>query len=312
MDISIVITNWNDEKHLQICLESLADCSKTRSVEVIVVDNASTDGSAELVASRFPDVRLIRSRVNLGYPTGVNTGIRASVGDYVFVLNSDIRLLDDCVDRLVDYLDAHTDIGMIGPKILNGDLTHQSSCRYFPTLWNNFCDTSRLTSACKSARWLSGEHMLHFQGDRRVDVDVLVGCFWVLPRRAMEQFGLMDEGFFIYAEDVDWCKRCWAAGWRVVFYPEAQAIHYRGVSTVKKDPVRFAITQQQSVIRYWQKYHGVFGGLAIRGLLFMGTALRFVAVSARYLTQPKLRNEDGTKLRVFSACLGNLMRPSAL
>jgi hypothetical protein len=149
--------------------------------------------------------------------------------------------------------------------------------------------------------------MLYFHGDRTIDVEVLVGCFWTVRRKALDQFGLLDEGFFIYAEDVDWCMRCRKAGWRVVFYSDIQAIHYRGVSTVKKDPIRFSITQQQSVLRFWGKHHGPWGRFSIRLLIFAGTFVRLLATSVSYLMRPGSRAESRIKLSVSQACLRNLL-----
>jgi GT2 family glycosyltransferase len=303
MDISIVILSWNDREHLQECLESLQHCTKSRSLEIIVVDNASTDGSPELVTERFPYVTLIRNPENLGFPKGNNIGVRASKGDYVFLLNSDIKVLDGCIDELADFMDKHSDIGMLGPRILNDDMTLQSSCRRFPTLWNNFCTATGLATLLKESRLFSGEHMRYFKGDRIMDVEVLVGCFWMVRRKALDQFGLLDEGFFIYAEDVDWCKRCWKAGWRVVFFPEAQAIHYRGTSTTKKDPVRFALTQQQSVLRYWQKHHGSLGRVSISCLIFSHLSLRWTATLMKFILGSSPQAETRVRMRVTNACL---------
>jgi GT2 family glycosyltransferase len=309
-DISIVILNWNDRQHMEICLESLQSCTKSRSVEIIVVDNGSSDGSPEMVVERFPEVQLIRNEENIGFPKGNNTGIRASKGRYVFVLNSDIKVLDNCVDALVDYLETHADVGMIGPRILNADLTLQSSCRRFPTLWNNFCSAFGLARIFEGTQFFSGEHMLYFKGDRIVDVDVLVGCFWLVRRAAIDEFGLLDEGFFIYAEDVDWCVRCWKAGWRVVFFPDAQAIHYRGVSTTKKDPVRFALTQQTSVLRYWEKHHGAFGRFAMACLLFGHLLVRWAATIAKGTFGSSRPEEQKTRVQVTKACLRALFSAS--
>ena len=310
MDISVVILNWNDMEYLIECLESLTHCTKNRSMEIIVVDNASTDGSPNAVANRFPDVKLIRNNENLGFPKGNNIGIQASQGKYIYLLNSDIKVLDGCMDALADYMDDNADIGMIGPKILNGDLTHQSSCRRFPTLWNNLCTAIGLASAFKQSKFLSGEHMLYFKGDRILNVDVLVGCFWVVRREALNEFGLLDEGFFIYAEDVDWCKRCWKAGWRVVFFPGAQAIHYQGVSTTKKDPVRFALIQQRSVLRYWKKHHGLMGRLSIKCMTLVHLSIRWGVVWFRYVFQSSLQEDMRVRLQVIRACLGELFADS--
>ncbi len=220
MDISVVILSWNDKPYLEICLQSLRDAAPSRPMEIIVVDNASSDGSPEMVEALFPEVRLIRNTENLGFPKGNNVGIKASRGKYVFLLNSDIKIFAGCLDTLADYMDLNPKVGMVGPRILNRDLTHQSSCRRFPTLWNNFCTTSGLATVFTGSKLFSGEHMIYFKGDRLIDAEVLVGCFWTVRREAVDQFGLLDEGFFMFAEDLDWCKRFWAAGWRIVFCPE--------------------------------------------------------------------------------------------
>jgi GT2 family glycosyltransferase len=303
MEISVVILNWNDLQHLTICLESLSNCTKERSLEIIVVDNDSTDGSADVVATRFPEVKLIRNQENLGFPKGNNIGMRASQGKYIYLLNSDIKIIDGCIDTLANYMDEHPDVGMLGPKILNADLSHQSSCRRFPTLWNNFCTAMGLSRAFRQSRFFSGEHMLYFTGDKTLDVDVLVGCFWVVRRKALDEFGLLDEGFFIYAEDVDWCKRCWKTGWRVVFFPGAEAIHYRGVSTTKKDPVRFAVTQQRSVLRYWKKHHGSLGRFSMACLTLCHLSARSGIDWARYAFQPSRRKDIRVRLQVARARL---------
>ena len=302
MDISVVILSWNDKVHLEPLLRGLANSTKSRSMEIIVVDNASNDGSPELVETSFPHVKLIKNKENLGFPKGNNVGMQASQGRYIYLLNSDIKVLDGCMDALADYMDHNPKVGMLGPRVLNGDMTHQSSCRRNPTLWNNFCSAAGLAKLFPHSRLFSGEHMLYFKGDRTIEVDVLVGCFWVVRREAIDQFGMLDEGFFIYAEDVDWCKRCWGAGWRVVFYPGAQAIHYRGASTTKKDPVRFALTQQQSVLRYWKKHHGSLGRFAMSCVIFTNLFIRWLVANLGALARSE-NPETKTKLEVQSACL---------
>lgn len=301
VDISIVILSWNDQRYLEECLQSLVN-STNRAMEIIVVDNASTDGTPDMVEAKFPMVKLIRNPENLGFPKGNNIGIQASRGKYVFLLNSDIKVLEGCLDAVAEHMDANQDIGMLGPKILNRDLTHQSSCRRFPTLWNNFCMLSGLSRVFNGSKFFSGEHMFYFKGDRLMDVDVLVGCFWAVRREALDEFGMLDEGFFMYAEDLDWCRRCWKSGWRVVFFPGAEAIHYRGGSSAKQDPVWVALTQQRSVLRYWKKHHGVVGRMGMSGLIFMGNVIRGAAAAVNYL-RPSRRADSALRLRVAGASL---------
>jgi GT2 family glycosyltransferase len=311
IDISVVILSWNDKDHLDECLESLANSTKSRTMEIIVVDNASTDGSQEMVETKYPKVNLIKNKENLGFPKGNNMGVKASQGKYVYILNSDIKVLEGCVDALADFMDQNPKVGFCGPRVFYKDMTHQSSCRRNPSLWNNFCSASGLATAFKGSKIFSGEHMFYFKGDRQMDVDVLVGCFWVARRAALDQFGLLDEGFFIYAEDVDWCKRCWKAGWRVVFFPGAQAIHYGGASTVKKDPVRFALTQQRSVLRYWKKHHGTVGRFGISCLILGHLTLRWSAALFKCVTSAAKRQDYKVKMQVAGACLKALFSTSA-
>ena len=306
MDISIVILSWNDKQYLEICLQSLKDAASARTMEIIVVDNASTDGSPEMVETLFPDVKIIRNAENLGFPKGNNVGVKASRGKYVYLLNSDIKVFPGCLDALADYLDQNPKVGMVGPKILNRDLTHQSSCRRFPTLWNNFCEATGLAKMFAGSRLFSGEHMLYFKGDRLMDVGVLVGCFWTIRREAVNEFGLLDEGFFMFAEDLDWCKRFWEAGWRVAFYPTAQAIHYRGGSSTKKDAVWLALTQQRSILRYWKKHHSVAAYFAIKCFMFTHKAGRWGAALVKYLVSPTKRKDGALRMKVAAACLRDL------
>jgi hypothetical protein len=139
-----------------------------------------------------------------------------------------------------------------------------------------------------------------------------VGCFWAVRRKALDDFGLLDEGFFIYAEDVDWCKRCWKAGWRVVFFPGAEAIHYVGASTAKKDPVRFALIQQRSVLRYWKKHHGSLGRISMSCLILIHLIIRWGAGTINYLARPSKRVESRTRIQVIGACLRALFSNSRM
>jgi GT2 family glycosyltransferase len=273
VDISVVIVSWNAKQYLEECLTSLTSPSPKRPTEIIVVDNASKDGSPEMVQASFPQVKLIQAGQNLGFAKANNVGIKESLGKYVCLINSDAKTLGDCLDILADYLDRNPDVGNVGPKVLNGDLTLQSTCRKFPTLWNNFCEASGLSKVFAKSAFFSDEHMNAFKHDRELDVDVLVGCFWLVRKDTFEEVGLLDEDFFIYAEDVDWCKRCWDGGWRVRFFPGAEAVHYRGGSS-SNDPGRFRAEQHRAVLQYWAKHHGPAAQVGIRAIRHLRAFLR--------------------------------------
>ncbi|MGB9505291.1 MAG: glycosyltransferase family 2 protein, partial [Candidatus Acidiferrum sp.] len=267
MDISIVIVSWHAKHYLELCLESLAAAPPRHRTEIVVVDNASSDGSAEMIESRFPFVKLIRNSENLGFAKGNNVAIRQCHGRCIALVNPDVVVFPGCLDALADFLDQNPKVGNVGPRVLNPDMTQQCTCRRFPTLWNNFCSATGLATAFKKSQFFAGEQMFYFPHDRTLPVDVLKGCFSMIRRETFNEVGLLDENLFMYGDDVDWCRRCWNAGWQVVFFPGAEAIHDRGKITAPY-PVRFAVAQQKSVLHYWRKHHGFWGETGIRSIIF--------------------------------------------
>jgi GT2 family glycosyltransferase len=306
MDISIVIVAWNAKRYLELCLESLLAAATRRSMETIVVDNASSDGTAEMIATRFPWVKLIKSQENLGFSRGNNVGIRQAKGQYIALVNPDVIVLRGCLDALADFLDQNPKVGNVGPRVLNPDMTLQSTCRQFPTLWNNLCSATGLAAKFRNSRIFAGEHMFYFPHDRSLAVDVIVGCFSFIRHEAFDKVGLLDEKLFMYGDDVDWCRRSWKAGWQVVFYPGARAIHDRGKITAPY-PVRFALAQQRSVLYYWDKHHGLGGRLGIRAIMVFHHLVRYATGVAKAATKPQARGEDTVKTKVSGACLRELL-----
>jgi GT2 family glycosyltransferase len=306
MDISIVIVAWNAQQYLELCLESLVAAPPHRSMEVIVVDNASSDGTCKMIEARYSWVKLIRSPENLGFSRGNNLGIRQCQGCYIALVNPDVQILPGCLDALADFLEENPTVGNVGPRVLNPDGTLQSSCRRFPTLWNNFCAATSLTSVFKGSRLFAGEHMFYFSHDRIMAVDVLVGCFSMIRREAFDGVGLLDENLFMYGDDVDWCRRAWTAGWKVVFFPGAQVIHDRGKITAPY-PVRFAVAQQRSILYYWAKHHGRLRLLGIRNVLFCHHLMRYLfGVLSRLVPLHRWQPNDDRR-RITKACLRALV-----
>ena len=309
VDISVVIVGWNAKHYLELCLESLTKAPPHRSMEVLVVDNASTDGSVEMIEAKFPWVTLIKSNENLGFAKGNNVAIRQCKGRYIALVNPDVIVLPGCLDALAEFLDQNPKVGNVGPRVLNPDMSMQSTCRRFPTLWNNFCSATHLESAFKGSRFFAGEHMFYFPHDRTLAVDVLVGCFSMIRREAFDAVGLLDEDLFMYGDDVDWCRRARNAGWQVVFYPGGRAIHDRGKITAPY-PLRFALAQQRSVLHYWSKYHGFWGLLGIRSIMMFHHLLRYTFAVASGFLQAKQRPEGDVRKQVSGACLRELLSAS--
>jgi GT2 family glycosyltransferase len=304
-DISVVIVGWNAKRYLELCLDSLAQAPPRRRMEVLVVDNASSDDSVEMIETKFPWVKLIKSPQNLGFSKGNNVAIRQAQGHYIALVNPDVIVFPGCLDALADFLDQNPKVGNVGPRVLNPDMSLQSTCRRFPTLWNNFCSASGLSSKFKNSRFFAGEHMFYFPHDRTLAVDVIVGCFSFIRREAFDSVGLLDEDLFMYGDDVDWCRRARNAGWDVVFYPGGQAIHDRGKITAPF-PVRFAVAQQRSVLHYWSKHHGFFGVMGIRSIIFFHHLLRYSFAVASGLLHFGRRPEGDVRKQVSGACLREL------
>ena len=204
-------------------------------------------------------------------------------------------------------MDNRPDTGIAAPKVLNDDLTFQANCRHFPSLWRSFCETVGLAKFFPRNVFFSGEEMWHFNHETEQPVDVLKGCFLIVRRTALKQFGLLDESFFIYGEDLDWCKRCRDAGWQVRFFPQARAIHHHGASS-QREPVRFAVERERSVTKYWAKHHALAGQIANWSLLSAKLYFRCVYASVIFLFSSTERARASRRFVTNWSCLSMLLR----
>jgi hypothetical protein len=296
LDISIIIISWNTAGLLKDCLDSILRSPAACEREIIVVDNASHDGSPEMVETDFPSVKLIRNPENYGFAKANNIGIKAAAGKYVCLANSDTLIRDDCLDKLCAYLDSHPDIAVLGPKLLWTDLTLQWSCRKFPTLWNTLCPALGLTRLFPRAACFSGEHMGYFKHDRVIEADALVGAFLMVRQAAIDAIGLMDENYFFYCEEIDWCKRFKNAGWKVVFFPDAQVVHL-GQGSASKEPDRFKREYMLSNVRYWKKHHNGLERFIFCLIVLCRHSIRLAINSFLYIMIPSVREKTARALK---------------
>jgi hypothetical protein len=281
-DLSVIIVNWNTKDLLVACLDSLSTQKSICKIEVIVVDNASNDGSAEIVNEKYPHFIVIQNTTNLGFGKANNIGIKQSRGRYICLLNSDVRAMPDCLHSLVDFMEQNKSIGISGPLILSPDMTVQDTCRKLPTLWNNVCDLLYLNKLFPKSDALSGEHMMFFDHRSIRKVEGLAGCCLMIRKDALNQVGLFDEQFFIYFEETDLCKRFGHAGWDIVFFPNASIIHYHGASSAK-DPERFNIEQMKSQMKYWKKHHSKIAATTFILILLMNHGIRLILRGIFYI-----------------------------
>jgi GT2 family glycosyltransferase len=271
-------------------------------MEIYVIDNDSSDGSPQAVKENYPDINLLQNEKNIGFAKANNIGINQSQGKYVCFINSDVKVLNGCLESMVEFMDEHESVGMVGPRILNPDMTLQYSCRMFPTLWNNFCAAVGLTRAFPRIRFFNDDQMRFFKHDKVIRTQVLSGCFQMVRRMAIKDVGNLDERFFIYSEDVDWCKRFWKRGWEVVFFPQAQAIHYGGGSSANA-PVIFSGEKDKSMLQYWRKHHKNASYYILIGILSLGHLIRITGASILYLIRPSNRSRMTYILAKHLECL---------
>ncbi|UCH33284.1 MAG: glycosyltransferase family 2 protein, partial [Armatimonadota bacterium] len=252
--LSICIVNWNTREHLRDCLASLANHPPSRRHEIIVVDNASEDGSADMVAREFPDVRLIANERNEQYARANNQAIRASAGDMLLLLNPDVQVLAGAIDALLDFMDANPAAGACAPKLVHPDGRVQRSVRSFPTPGALLADVLGLAQLFPRSETLGRYRLTHWDYDSVREVDQPMASALMLRRKALRQVGLFDEQFPLFFNDVDLCYRLRRAAWRTYFVPQAQAIHHVGASTAQARRAALRLSQE-GLARFYRKHY---------------------------------------------------------
>lgn len=280
MDIAIIIVNWNTRDILHDCLRSVYEQTGGIKYEVIVIDNASIDGSAAMVKQEFPQVVLIENSENRGFAAANNQGLIIAKGRYVLLLNPDTLVLDGAVQKVVVYADNHPDVGVVGCQVWENESTVQQTCFMFPSVWNLILQKSGIFRLYPQSRFLGCEKIAGWARDSERDVDVVSGMFMLVRREAIEQVGMMDEDYFVYAEETDWCYRFWKAGWRCVFTPSARIIHRDGGSkSTEQISVKMFVQQQKSLLIFHRKHRGYISWISAKTIYILSMLLRYLIFS---------------------------------
>jgi GT2 family glycosyltransferase len=267
VDLSIIIVSWNVRELLQGCLASIQQSPGNLALETIVVDSGSTDGSPEMIEAVFPWVRLIAREENVGFPQGNNIGLGEANGRYLLLLNPDTVVVGQALTTMVQYLDDNPKVGVVGGQLLNPDGTIQSSRRRFPTVATAFFESTWLQPLAP-AGVLRRYYAEDVADDEPADVDWVKGACLMTRRAVVNEVGLLDPDYFMYSEELDWCRRIKTAGWRVVYLPAAKIIHHEGKSSEQAVTARH-INFQRAKLRYFRKYHGFLVTLALRLFLLL-------------------------------------------
>jgi GT2 family glycosyltransferase len=287
LDLSVIVVSWNTKDLLRQCLQSVYDTAGDLAFEVLVVDNGSTDGSPGMVKRHFPRVRLLENGCNAGFAGANNQGMALGRGRYLLLLNSDAALADGGVQKVVRFMDERPDVGVSGVKLLNLDGTFQASYADFPTLTSEFLVATGLGS-----RWVS----LYYPsprpqpGEGAREVDWIAGAFMLLRREVFEQVGGMDEAYWMYSEETDWCYRIRQAGWKIYYLPEVAVVHVGGASTRQR---RLGMMAQlnRSKVRFFAKNYGPVHAAQLRVLLWLIALGREVVSRLMLLALPPAQRD---------------------
>jgi N-acetylglucosaminyl-diphospho-decaprenol L-rhamnosyltransferase len=266
-NLSIVVVSWNVRNLLRRCLASVATSRDELPIEVIVVDSASADGSADMVEAEFPWVQVLRQNENVGFSRGSNLGLAEASGRILLLLNPDTEVVADALARMVHYLEAHSRVGALGPMLLYPDGRIQSSRRRFPTLATALFESTWLQPVAPPSL-LRRYYVLDRPDDAISEVDWVTGACLMVRREAYEAAGPLDEGYFMYSEEMEWQRRIQTTGWRIIYYPEAKVIHHEGKSSEQVAAERH-IYFQSSKLRYFYHYHGRLAGRLLRAFLLL-------------------------------------------
>lgn len=272
VELSIIIVSWNVRDYLARCLDSIAESLRLAplSTEIIVVDSASSDGTVELLKEAYPYVRTLPQSENVGFTRGNNIGLAAAQGAFLFLLNPDTEVRGAALAEMVGYLREHPQVGILGAHTLNTDGTHQSSRRRFPTLLTALFESTWLQPY--APRGLLERFYVRDAADSDiVAVDWVQGSALMLRRALYEQIGGLDEGYVMFSEEVDFCKRAKLAGWGVVYHGGVYVVHHGGKSTEQVSAMKH-IHFQRSKVRYFRKFHGVGAAAVLRAFLIASYA----------------------------------------
>ena len=276
-DLSVCIVNWNTRGDLEQAIASILGDASGLQVEVVVVDNSSADGSAEMVRERFPSVSLIQSGANLGFARGYNLAASKAAGRHLLMLNPDTQVRPGALGELVEFLDSRPEAGAAGPRLLNPDGSLQFSCRRFPRPMAALFRNTPLGKVIPGNRFTRDYLMTDWDHHVAREVDWLSGAAICIRRQTWEQVGGFDEGFFMYAEDIDWCWRARQAGWRVCYVPQAVVVHKIGRSSDQR-PVASVVQFHRSMVWFYRKHYARQWPMGLRWLPVAGIWARAAVV----------------------------------
>jgi GT2 family glycosyltransferase len=280
IDLSIIVVNWNTRDLLSDCLQSVYETAHGLALEVWVVDNASSDGSVAMVRERFPGVKLIENADNMGFAYANNQAMRACGGRHILLLNTDTFVRAGAIKTMIAFMEAHRDAGIIGCRLYYGNGVLQPSCMSFPTLFTEFCIATRLDKLFPRSKLFGQYRMTYWDFDDTREVDSVSGACLMVRRELLDEIGLLDEGFFMYSEEVDWCYRASKAGWKVYYVAQAEAVHLWGGSSCRVR-TETLVRMYHSRVLFFRKHYGRLPAMILTVMILIAAAVRVAALQVR-------------------------------
>lgn len=277
MDLSVIIVNYNTKELTLNCLDSIGQSETTFQLETILIDNHSTDDSVEVIQQLHPEVILISNSENVGFAKANNQGMRIAKGRYILLLNSDTVVQPNTLDVMIRFMDKHPEVGASGCKVLLPDGSLDKACRRgFPTPLTTFYYVSGISKLFPKSLRFNAYHMEFLDENEEYPVDCLVGAFMMVRREVIEQVGMLDERFFMYFEDTDWCYRIQQAGWVNYYYPKTQIIHYKRGSS-RGRPYRITYEFHRAMKLFYDKHYRKHYPFWVTIFMYLGITVKFGA-----------------------------------
>lgn len=254
--LSIVIISWKMKDLLNVCLDSIYKTTKDHSFDIILVDNASQDGTKEMISELYPDIIYIENSENRGVAPARNQGLQMAKGKYTLILDADIKIVNNALDRLVDFLDSNQSFGMVGAKLCYSDMTPQANCKRFPTLSALLLRRIEHTDFAKNHPLYRDHIMSEFNHDQTIEVDYLIGACQMFRTEILKSVGLLDDKIFYGPEDIDFCLRIRSKGWKIGYLHESLMIHYEQRITKRKIISTITLKHLFGLFHIFHKYKG--------------------------------------------------------
>lgn len=276
MDLSIVIVNFNTKKLTTDAIHSVYQSKTNYSFEILLVDNNSSDGSVEAIRQEFPQVICIENKENVGFSKANNQAIKNAKGRYILLLNSDTIIHEETIQVMIDFMEAHPLVGASGCKVVLPDGSLDKACRRgFPSPAASFYHFSGLAKIFPNSASFNQYQLGHLDPNKDYPVDCLVGAFMLLRSEVIEQVGLLDEEFFMYGEDIDWCYRIKEAFWDIRYYPYTSIIHYKGASSHRK-PFKIIYEFHRAMVLFHRKHYARRYPFYVNWMVYFAVSIKFL------------------------------------